>query len=234
MAIDGFSGVGKSTVARMTAERLGIPHLNSGFIFRAIALKSLKKGLKTSNPEDISKMLLETSINLTQVTNNTGSLSLQVVLDGVPLGDELLQENIGKGASEVAKFVDVRDFACRLQRKMAETSSIVAEGRDAGTIIFPSARFKFFLTASTKVAAKRRLFQLRPDIAGEIERSPEQFRKELEQVEAEIKARDLQDATRQIAPTVKADDAIEINTSELSADEVVERIVQIVNNQLQS
>lgn len=232
VAIDGSSGVGKSTVAQKTAERLGIAHLNSGFIFRAISLKVLKNGLKTSDPEDVSKTLSETTVELRQVANNIGGLSFQVVLDGQALGEELMQENIGKGASEVAKFVDVRDFACRLQRKVAEKSSIVAEGRDVGTVIFPSARFKFFLTTNSKVAAKRRLFQLRPDIAGEIKNSPEKFVKEIEQVEADIIARDLQDSSRQIAPTVKADDAVEIDTSELSADEVVERIVQIVNSQL--
>jgi cytidylate kinase len=232
IAIDGFAGVGKSTVARKTAERLGVLHLNSGFIFRAIALKVLKKNLKTSVAEDVLKILSETTLDLTQVSDNTGTSSLQVVMDGQLLGDELLEESIGKGSSEVAKFLDVRDFACRLQRKMAEKSSIVVEGRDAGTVIFPNARFKFFLTANSKVAAKRRLGQLRQSATGEIEKSPEQLMIELERVEAEIKARDLQDATREVAPTVKADDAVEIDTSELSADEVVERIVQIVNNQL--
>ena len=239
VAIDGFSGVGKSTVARKTATRLSVPHLNSGFIFRAIALKILKNGLKTSHLGDVSKILSETALELTQVPNNTGGLHFEVVLDGVVLGEELQEENIGKGASEVAKFLDVRDFACRLQRRMAEKSSIVVEGRDAGTVIFPDARFKFFLTASTKVSAKRRLLQLRPDMVEMLENPGtekflEQFKKEVEQVEAELTARDQEDASREIAPTVKADDAIQIDTSELSADEVVERIVQIVNNQLQS
>ncbi len=234
ITIDGFAGVGKSTVARKTARRLSLVHLNSGAIFRAIALKVLNSGLKTTAHEHILKMLPETELELRQVSNNTGDLGFDVLLDGVVLGAELLKENAGKGASEVAKFVEVRDFACRLQRKIAQSSSIVVEGRDTGTVIFPDADFKFFLTASDEASAKRRLGQLRPDIVEAIFKSPEKYQKELKEVEAEIYARNLRDKTRDIAPTIKADDAVEIDTSEISADEVVERIVQIVNPQLKN
>jgi len=231
VAIDGFAGVGKSTVARNAAIKLGALHINSGLIYRAIAYKVLSFGYLTTDEKKVLEILDKSTLEFMQAVENTSS-SVLICLDGVPLGSELQKENVSKGSSEVAKFVDVRDLACRLQRTSAQSSSVVAEGRDAGTIVFPNADFKFFLTTSTDIAARRRLGQLRPEIREAIEKSPEQFKLELQKIESEIIARNQRDASNKIAPTVKADDAIEIDTSRLSADEVVERIVQIVNSQL--
>ena len=234
VTIDGFAGVGKSTVARNAAKQLGFLHINSGLIYRAVAYKVQKKGGDTTDGLEVLSALAESRLSYIQVSAITGENVLGIALDDVALGDELLQEKVGKGASEVAKFLEVRDLACRLQRSVAKEHSVVAEGRDAGTIVFPDARFKFFLTTSTRIAAQRRLGQLRPDIRQAIERSPEQFIKELDRIEQEILQRNLRDASNELAPTVKADDAEEIDTSELSADEVVERIVQRVNSQLKT
>jgi len=222
VAIDGFAGVGKSTVAREVARRLGFVHLNSGAIYRGVALLALRGGI--SFEDESSLMRLSSNADFSFALASDGTTSF--ILNGeepIKTG-ELLRGDVSDGASRIAVFKQVREFANDLQRKIGEKFPIVLEGRDAGTIVFPKARWKFFLEAGTETRAQRRLEQL--SLSGQAKED------ELKKLIAEIEERDSRDRNRALAPTVKAGDAIVIDTSEISADEVVDRILSIMNRQL--
>ena len=193
IAIDGPAGAGKSTVARALAEALGFTYLDSGAMYRCVALAELR------GAEDPLACAI--------------ALDPQVTLDGEDVTDEIRTPQVSARASEVAARPEVRAHLVALQREMIRHGDYVAEGRDIGTVVAPDAELKVFLTASPEERAQRRAAQTGADPA---------------QVLAEQLERDERDATREHSPLKSADDALQVDTTGLSVDEVVEQIARLV------
>jgi len=156
IAIDGPAASGKSTAARKLAEKLNIPYISTGAMFRAIAWKAKKKNISLQNPEQIALMLHETV--MTYVPKCAGDAP-EICIDGIFPGAELRTPEIASGASQVAVYPAVRNYTLKIQRELAEKQLVVMEGRDIGAVVFPNAKYKFFLTASPHARAVRRLSQ---------------------------------------------------------------------------
>ncbi|MEW5774870.1 MAG: (d)CMP kinase [Thermodesulfobacteriota bacterium] len=206
ITIDGPAGVGKSTLAKRLAAHLGVAYLDTGAMFRGTALAL---GLDSWTwPEDrLAAALAGLSFSLA----GAGAES-RVLLNGTLLDDEIRTEQAGMWASNIATLPQVRAFQKQAQQAIGRTTSLVAEGRDMGTVVFPQARPKFFLDASPEVRAARRFLQL------QIMGRPE----DLNDIIANIRARDHQDRTRAAAPLAAAPDALVIDTGPLTIDEVFE------------
>ena len=206
VAIDGPAGAGKSSVASALAVRLGFTHVNTGSLYRAVALAARQNG---ASIDPVEQSFLE-SIKI-------GFKEGKLILNGSDPGDALRSPQCAADASFVAKQPAVRAFLMPVQRRTAEEQWIVMEGRDIGTVVFPDAMVKIFLTASAFERARRRMIQ------GEV---PEGAT--VEMVQKEIEARDLQDSTRAVAPLKAAPDAVVVDSSDLSLEETVEAIVAVV------
>ena len=207
VAIDGPAGAGKSTVARLLAERMGYAYVNTGSLYRALALCAQRAGI---DPGALSEEFLQK-----QKLEFKGA---DLYLNGTLLGDELRAPEVAAGASMVSKQKCVRDYLLPVQRGAAKNCWIVMEGRDIGTVIFPDAKYKFFVTATPEERARRRMKQ-----AGEIPQGAG-----FERILADIKERDERDSTRAIAPLKPADDAQIIDTTGLSIDDVVGKIAALI------
>ncbi len=213
VAIDGPAGAGKSTTARLLAERLGYALLDTGAIYRTMALRARERGISWDDGPGVAALAdgLQLSFRL------EGSIN-RVFADGADLTSSIRTPAISDGASRVSALPEVRAALLGLQRRIGGQGGVVVEGRDIGTVVFPSAEAKFFLTASTDERARRRVAELRA--AGK----PADEQK----TRAELVARDERDSTRAAAPLRRADDAIEIDSSALGPDEVVARMAAIV------
>jgi cytidylate kinase len=219
IAIDGPAASGKSTVAQRVADRLDGYCISTGNMYRAITLFAMQNGIdpasdiNSGNLDGILKRLV-----LSYARNPDGKLSL--IMNGKAVDSEIRSPEVAKHVSKIAAMENVRGWLISRQRCLAELGLVIMEGRDIGTVIFPDAKYKFFLTASPEVRARRRLAQ-----AGE---TPEGST--VASVAREIAARDEMDSKRKIAPLKKADDAIFIDSSEMSIDEVVNIIVSTVKS----
>jgi cytidylate kinase len=211
IAIDGPAGAGKSTVAKIIANQLNGEYLDTGAMYRAIALKSIRVGVDFSDLSAITDDDFE-FVNSTDVVFSGGD----IYLDGECVSDLIRTPDMSSKASFVSKFGVVRTRLVYLQQLMAKSINVVMDGRDIGTVVLPDADLKIFLIASPVVRAERRQKQL-------IEKSGSA--PDLDTIIQEINARDLQDSTRAISPLKKADDAVEIDSSYLSIDEVVQKIL---------
>jgi cytidylate kinase len=213
VAIDGPAGAGKSTAARMLATALGYELLDTGAIYRVMALRARERGIRWEDGPGVASLAagLDISFRL------EGELN-RVFADGHELGSTIRTPEISDGASRVSALPEVRTALLDLQRRIGAAGGLVVEGRDIGTVVFPQAEAKFFLTASADERARRRVAELRA--AGRPA--------ELDSTRAELIARDERDSTRAAAPLRKADDAIEIDSSALSPTEVVDRMAAIV------
>ena len=201
VAIDGPAGAGKSTVAKLLADKLGITYVNTGSLYRAVAWALDQQNLAV---EELTADFLE-KLSLEYVN---GSL----LVNGNDPGAALRTAEIAAGASKVSKLQIVRDHLLPVQREAARRGWIVMEGRDIGTVIFPDAKCKFFITASLEARAKRRLAQ-----QGEVSGNAT-----LEDVMRDIAARDEQDSKREIAPLKAAEDAVVIDTGDMTPEQVVD------------
>ena len=206
VAIDGPAGAGKSSVASLLAQRLGFTHVNTGSLYRAVALAVRRAGVAI---DPVEPAFLDTL----RITFEGGRL----LLNGQDPGEALRSAACAADASVVAKQPAVRAFLLPVQRKIAASQWIVMEGRDIGTVVFPDARVKIFLTASSLIRARRRMEQ------GEVPPGAT-----LDEVRREIERRDLQDSTRAAAPLKAADDAVTVDNSALTLEETVEAIAAIV------
>lgn len=213
IAIDGPAASGKSTIASGISERLGAPYVSTGAMYRAVAWKALAAGLDAAAIDEKSIAPVLERLSMRYATGPDGKMALQV--DGAFPDEELRTPEVSSTVSRVAALPNVRAAMGRLQRAMAGAGTIVMEGRDIGTCVFPDAKIKFFLTASPLVRAKRRLAQ-----GGE---APDGAT--VEAVAAEIAARDEMDSKRPIAPLKQAEDAILIDSSELSIEQTLEKIL---------
>ena len=208
IAIDGPAGSGKSTVARQVAERLGYTLLDTGALYRAIGFKAREMGVVEA--AQLGELAQDVRIEFKQVDGDS-----RVLLDGRDVSEAIRTPEISAAASDVSKVPAVRQALLGLQRGFAERGPLVAEGRDMGTVVFPSAQVKVFLDAKPAVRARRRTDQLR--------KAGHQVR--YDEVLAAEEARDAQDTQRAVAPLRAAADAFRIDTDKLTIDEVVERII---------
>lgn len=210
IAIDGPSAAGKSTIARRLAEKLGYVHLDTGAMYRSTALKAAQMGISLEDEDAVCRMLADTKIRLTPEG--------KVFLDEKDVTDEIRTASVSRGASIVSQLKGVRAELVRRQKQMAEEGGFIMDGRDIGTVVLPDAQVKVFMTASPMARARRRYDQnMRKHIpTGTVE-----------EIAADIAARDEQDMNRKESPLRKAENAVEIDTSCLSIDEVTEKIYRL-------
>ncbi|MTI70239.1 MAG: (d)CMP kinase [Firmicutes bacterium] len=206
IAIDGPAGAGKSTIAKILAERLNIIYIDTGAMYRAFTYKFLKSKKTFEDKEAIKEMLDNTEIDF---RDN------HIFLDGKIVDNEIRKNEVSKNVSNIAKIKEVREKLVLLQRKIANNKSVVMDGRDIGSNVFPNADYKFFINASAHERGIRRYKELKKK-----EKSIE-----LENIINEIKQRDEIDSTRKLAPLIKTEDAIEINTTDLTIEETIEKVL---------
>ena len=214
IAIDGPAGVGKSTVARLLAARLGYLYLDTGALYRAIAWKVLQSNIRPADHAQVTELMGSTSLHM-QFHNG----AMQVLVDGRDVTGELRTPEVTRTASIVSAIPAVREWLLPIQRQIGQRGSVVAEGRDVGTKVFPSAPLKFFLEADATVRAERRHREL---VAAGHGRA-------IEETYQDLSGRDMRDRTRSIAPLTPAADARPIDTSALNVDQVVEQMMAAVS-----
>jgi cytidylate kinase len=215
IAIDGPSGAGKSTLARRLARELGFIYLDTGAMYRALALKVLRQGVDLADDARLARLVESTEIDLQEENGR-----LEVLLDGSNVAHEIRAPEVSQIASKVSALKIVRARMLDLQRSMARRGSVVAEGRDIGTVIFPDAEVKIFLDASAEERARRRFAELRA--AGRPADLSETLR--------EMEERDKRDSERDLAPLRMADDALRIDSSSVSADNVAAKVLSEIRN----
>lgn len=212
ITIDGPSGAGKTTVSRILADRLGYRYIDTGALYRGVALAAISSGL---NPDDDNA--LEKLCNTLTISFVLDKKGLRLMLNDSDITDQIRTPEITMFASAVSARPVVRKFLLKLQRDLGREKEVVFEGRDMGTVVFPDADVKFFLDASPKIRAKRRYNELKS-----INPQP------LEAVERDMDRRDKNDSTRDLAPLKPAEDAIRIDSSDISIETVVKRMMTII------
>ena len=209
IAIDGPAGAGKSTIAKIIAKKLNIDYIDTGAMYRAFTLKLIKNNIDLEDLKTISSVLNNTSIDF----NDN-----HIYLDGSIVDDEIRSNQISNRVSIVAKIEEVRERLVQLQKDIAKNKDIIMDGRDIGTSVLPNSKYKFFLTASVEERALRRFNELKTN----------SDTVELETIKKEIEKRDEIDKTREISPLIKSHDAIEIDTTNKSINDVVDIILSVV------
>jgi CMP/dCMP kinase len=220
VAIDGPAGAGKSTVARRLADRLGFTLVDTGALYRAVALAARQEGVGWDDESRVVAVArrIEASRALSLVPD--AEKGVRVMLDGQDVSDVIRTPEMGMGASRVSAMGGVRAALLDLQRQAGEQGGVVLEGRDIGTVVFPGAEVKFFLTASPEVRARRRYEEL-------LERGQ---KVDYDATLAEVKARDQNDINRPIAPLCRAADAMLVDSSGRAVDEIVEEMARRVSS----
>lgn len=214
VAIDGPSSAGKSTIARRLAQKYSLTHIDTGAMYRCVALAVKRAGINPDDDERIMELLPTLAIAF---DNNK-----HIYLDEENVTDLIRSEDISWIASTTSKQLAVREFLVAQQQEIAKSKGFVLDGRDIGTVVLPEAEVKIFLTADVEARAKRRYLEYQEN----------GLKSDYNQIYEDIKKRDLQDSTRQNSPLKKAEDAIEIDTSELSIEEVLQRISEIIDSKL--
>ena len=206
IAIDGPGGAGKSTIAKLVGDKLGLEYIDTGAMYRAVGLKLNRKGIKPDDLISISNVLEETTIDF---------VNGKIILDGDDVSDIIRTQEISKFASIYSQIPEVRSKLVDIQRRIAAGKSVIMDGRDIGTNVLTDAELKFFLTADSMVRARRRYEELRS----------KGVNANLDDIHEEIKDRDYQDMNRKLNPLAQAEDAIRLDTSDMTIDEVVNTIV---------
>ena len=206
IAIDGPGGAGKSTIAKLVGDKLGLEYIDTGAMYRAVGLKLNRKGIKPDDLISISNVLEETTIDF---------VNGKIILDGDDVSDIIRTQEISKFASIYSQIPEVRSKLVDIQRRIAAGKSVIMDGRDIGTNVLTDAELKVFLTADSMVRARRRYEELRS----------KGVNANLDDIHEEIKDRDYQDMNRKLNPLVQAEDAIRLDTSDMTIDEVVNAIV---------
>jgi cytidylate kinase len=217
ITIDGPAGAGKSTVSKALAKILSFIYLDTGALYRAVAYKVLDEGILPNDDKAITDLCSRLKINLKNIDGH-----LNVFVDNENVTDKLRTEEVGLLASRVSAIPAVRNLLLSIQREVGEEGGIVAEGRDMGTVVFPNADCKFFLDADIEERARRRYKELL--MRGKIA--------DYKETERDLNVRDRQDKERQIAPLMASQDAIIIDSTNMSVTEVVENIRSFINSHL--
>lgn len=212
IAIDGPAGAGKSSIARLAAKKMNYVYVDTGAMFRTMAYYFLTHDVDPMEEEQVNANCDKIRI---EVAYHAGEQ--HIFLNGEDVSREIRREEVGNTASVVAKYTKVRNKLLELQRGLAASTDVIMDGRDIGTVVLPDAECKIYLTASSRVRAERRYKELQEK--GET--------CDLDQIEADIIARDEQDMNRETAPLRQAEDAILVDSSNMTIDEVVSRIIEL-------
>ena len=206
IAVDGPAGAGKSTISKLIAKKLNINYIDTGAMYRAVTYKCLSKGVDVKNEEAVIEVAKRTDIDFRD--NN-------IYLDSKVVNEEIRTREVSANVSDVAKIKEVRYLMVDVQREIGTRNDVILDGRDIGSYVFPNADYKFFLVATPEERGRRRYKEL----------CEKGFEGTLEEIIKDIEKRDEIDSNREFAPLKKADDAIEIDTTGLGIDEVVEAVV---------
>ena len=210
IAIDGPSAAGKSTIADLLAAKLGYNHLDTGAMYRAVAYQSLKKGIPTDDEKAIVAMIEVMDLQMT--------IDGKVILDGEDISDQIRTEEISMRASDVSKLGGCRKALVAMQQKICAEGGYILDGRDIGTVVLKDAPVKIYMVASAEARAHRRVLQNQEN----------GLEADYDKILEDIKARDYQDMHREVSPLTKAEDAVEIDTSDMSIDEVVDWALKLI------
>lgn len=213
IAIDGPAASGKSTTARRVAERLGYMYIDTGAMYRAATLAVLRAGIDPDDRHEVEELASRTTIRLER--NPDGML--RTLLDGEDVSTAIRSYDVTEHVSAVSSYPRVREHLVELQQRMGETGGVVLDGRDIGTVVFPDADVKVFMVADLRARAERRHAEL----------SSDESKTDIGGLEADLRRRDHLDSTRALSPLTKADDAIEIDTSYMSIDDQVEKVLDL-------
>lgn len=210
VAIDGPAGAGKSTIAKLVAKKKGYIYVDTGAMYRGLAIYFLDQNLRS---EDVDRII--EACKSVDVTISYEDGKQQVLVNGENVTERLRQEAVGNMASKISSIPEVREALLELQRNLARTRDVIMDGRDIGTCILPNADLKIYLTASSLTRAKRRYEEL----------TEKGVTCDLKEIEEDIKERDLRDMTRKVAPLKQAEDAILVDSSDMTIEEVVNKII---------
>lgn len=213
LAIDGPAGAGKSTIAKAVSRELGWIYVDTGAMFRAVALFLLREGVKADDKEAVRR-----AVPGAEVTIRYENGEQQVLLNGENVSGMIRTEEVGNMASACSVYPEVRERLLELQRSLAEREPVVMDGRDIGTVVLPDAETKVFLTASVRVRAMRRYKELTEKGAV----------CDLKEIEKDIEERDYRDTHRETAPLARAEDAVLVDSSDMTAREVTDRLLSLV------
>lgn len=216
IAIDGTAGSGKGTLAKQLAKKLGFGYLDTGAIYRSVACYMIETGVDLSKGENIAKAVKKINFKVVFEADENGNKVQKNILDGRDLGEKIRTEEISLASSIVSQVKEVREFATKIQHEIASSFDVVVEGRDIGTVVLPNANYKFFLTASPQVRARRRLKQLN---------IPEE---NFESILEEIVERDRRDMTRALSPLKAAEDAVYIDNSNQLPEETLKEMLSYI------
>lgn len=212
IAVDGPAGAGKSTIAKAVAKKLGFIYVDTGAMYRAMALYFLRLGIKPEDEDEIIKACRQVSITIRYEDGVQ-----QVILNGENVSGLIRTEEVGNMASATSGYLPVREKLVELQQQLAENADVIMDGRDIGTCVLPGAQVKIYLTASSAVRARRRFDELK-------EKGQEC---DLEEIEKDIIERDYRDMHREHSPLVQAETAVLVDSSQMDIDQVIERILAI-------
>jgi CMP/dCMP kinase len=215
ITIDGPAGAGKTTVSKMLADRLGYRYIDTGALYRGVAFEAKQAGTDINKEDEIQRLCNGLRLNLV----HDDQRRLRLLSGDRDITDLIRTPEIAMLASAVSAKSIVRQFLFELQRSLGAANGAVFEGRDMGTVVFPEAEVKFFLSASIKTRARRRFLEMPPD-SGQT----------LEDVERDMAKRDANDASRQISPLKPASDAIQLDSTDLSIEQVLERMMEYIRN----
>ena len=212
VAIDGPAGAGKGTITKLVGEKLGLVNIDTGATFRCVALNMIQKNVKMEEEEKIQEILDDINIEM----NSNG----KIFLNGEDVTHRIRENDVNNLVSPVSTLQIVRNKLLEIQRNIAKGKNVIMEGRDIGTVVFPNANVKIYLDATAEERARRRVLQ----------NKEKGIESSYEEVLNGIKERDERDSTREIAPLKKAEDAIYVNSTNLNIEQVVEKIIGIIND----
>lgn len=217
VAIDGPAGAGKSTIARTAAQALGYIYVDTGALYRAVGVYSLRRGFDTKNADTVAGTLSDICVELKFI----GGVQ-HVFLNGEDVSEEIRTPEASMAASDVSAVPAVRQFLFDLQRNIAKQNDCIMDGRDIGTVVLPQAEVKIFLTASPEARAMRRYRELQAKGAADT----------FEEVLADLKQRDYNDSHRAVAPLKPAEDSVLVDTTELNLEESVEKVIAVIQEKI--
>ena len=216
VAIDGPAGAGKSTIAKKASEQLGFIYVDTGAIYRAVALACIDSNISIDDLESVEALLPGLDIRIIFFNGEQ-----HILLNDTDVSERIREENVSMAASRVSAIPQVRSYLLDLQRDFAKRDNVIMDGRDIGTVVLPNAQVKIFLTASPEVRAKRRVLQL----------EEKGMEADFDKILFDIVQRDFNDTNRKTAPLKPAENAVTVDTTELTLDEVIEKIVSIIKDQ---